>query len=320
MEKDPDILDLVRKLFRNWKLVAKWCCCGFAIGLFFALTSVKTYTVTSVLAPELSESSKLGSLSTITSMLGMGSAVKSSTDAMYPELYPDVISSTPFLVNLLDTPVSYEKGKETVNTNLFGYITRKSDIPVPDHFCVDSLTRAQDKAVRFLRHSISVSVDSKLNEFTLSVESRNQQAAVDVSRRIISDLQDYVGDYYTRKEKEDLDYYQRMYDQAKSEYNLAQSKYAAYVDANHGVTRQSVLVERDRLQNEVNMNYQLYATLAQSLQSAKAKLQESKPVIVTIQPPLYPYKGKPSRSKTVIIWTFLAGLLSVAYVLFFKDE
>lgn len=344
MDRDPDILDLFKKLFGNWKLIAKFCGCGFAIGLILAVTSVKTYTVTSELAPEIAESSRMGSLASLSSLLGAGVNVKSTTLAVYPELYPEVVESTPFLTNLLTIPVTVQsKGKET-QTNLYGYLCyhnrkgllatvlslpfkavsavagRNKDRTVPDHFCADSLTKRQDKAVRMLRHSMKLRVDSKKNIVTLVVKSQNPQVALDVSRKVIEGLEEYVTDYYTRKEREDVEYYKKMCDEARVSYLEAHRRYASYADAHQNVNLQSALVERDRLQNEFRMAFSIYNSLNQNLQAAQAKLQENKPVIVTIEPPVYPYRGKPSRSKTVILWTFIAGLLACAYVIFLKKD
>ena len=58
------------------------------------------------------------------------------------------------------------------------------------------------------------------------------------------------------------------------EYYVAQQNYANYMDANKVVVLQSALTERERLQNDMNLAYQVYSPVATQLQVARAKVQE----------------------------------------------
>ena len=44
----------------------------------------------------------------------------SGSDAIYPDLFPDIVSSTPFVTGLFDVPVRVMYGE--ISTTLFGYI------------------------------------------------------------------------------------------------------------------------------------------------------------------------------------------------------
>ena len=106
MEKKGNTLDfigIVMLLLSKWKLLLKACFIGGVLSIIIAFSIPKEYTSTAVLAPEMSNaggiSSSFGSLAAMAGIdLGGLSGVE---DAVYPELYPQIISSTPFLTELM---------------------------------------------------------------------------------------------------------------------------------------------------------------------------------------------------------------------------
>ena len=61
-----DIMELLRKLFREWKLILKWCGVAAIAGLVIGFSIPKEYTVESKMAPEsVSRSNSGGSLSSL---------------------------------------------------------------------------------------------------------------------------------------------------------------------------------------------------------------------------------------------------------------
>ena len=75
-----------------------------------------------------------------------------------------------------------------------------------------------------------------------------------------------------------------------------------------GVVLQRVLIERERLQNDANLKYQVYNTTAQQVQQAKAKVQLETPVVAVLQPPTVPLKkSKPSKAK-ILVGFFVLGM------------
>ena len=106
----------------------------------------------------------------------------------------------------------------------------------------------------------------------------------------------------------------------KKEYYDAQKRYADYSDANRNVVLQSVLNERERLQNEKTLALQLYTTVSTQLQMARAKVQEAKPVFAVVEPATIPRNASStSRSMMVIMYTLIGGVLAAAWVLFGED-
>ena len=117
-----------------------------------------------------------------------------------------------------------------------------------------------------------------------------------------------------------MDFTQRLYDEAQKKYYDAQQAYADYVDMNQNISLRSVQTRQARLQNEMNLAYNLYNQMAQQLQLAKAKVQENTPVYTIVQAATVPLRAsKPSKMMILIGFIFLAGVGSVGWILFGRE-
>ena len=137
---------------------------------------------------------------------------------------------------------------------------------------------------------------------------------------IATRLREYVTEYRTNKARQDLEYAQKLNDEARDEYYKAQQRYADYTDKNQGLILRSAQTERDRLQNESSLAFNLYNQTAQQLQMAKAKVQQTTPVYTIVQPATVPLRpSKPSKVLILVGFVFLAVVAASAWILFGKD-
>lgn len=79
------------------------------------------------LAPESGGKSGGGSMGALAAMAGINLGTSSGEDALSPELYPDIVSSTPFLIELFDVKVKDQKAK--VDTTLYAYLKEEQRSP-----------------------------------------------------------------------------------------------------------------------------------------------------------------------------------------------
>ncbi|MBP5336691.1 MAG: chain-length determining protein, partial [Bacteroidales bacterium] len=117
-----DIMELLRKLFKEWKLILKWCGIAAVVGIVIAFSLPKEYTVNSKLAPESASKSGGGSLGSLASLAGISLGSVSGADAVYPDLYPDIISSTPFVVELFPVQVDFTAKKQEMKADYYTYL------------------------------------------------------------------------------------------------------------------------------------------------------------------------------------------------------
>lgn len=344
-EMEIDLMEYARKLWAARKLLLKVGGFAIIVGLIMAFTTPKRYTVSVTLAPESTKGSS--SLSGIASMLGVGGLnMGNEADALNVILYPDIVSSTPFILDLLDTPVR-DLDEDTPDTTLVGYLeTQKSSLigmvmslpsktigAITSLFKSDEeeqkqgrsinpfhLTKKQAMTVEGMKKMITANVDKKTGVTTMTVTLQDPLVCAIIADTVIAKLQQRVTTYRISKAEKDSKYWEQIHQERQQEYYKAQQAYAHYVDANKNVVLQSVLTERERLQNEMNLAYQVYSNVATQLQLARAKVQEAKPAFAIVEPATVPLQPSGTSRKMILIGVvFLAVAGTAAWILFGED-
>ena len=118
-EQEIDIMELISKLWKRKSLIIRWCIAGAIVGLVVGFSIPKTYSSSVSLAPETQQKTNAG-VSSLASMMGVN--LNNSVDAISIDMFPDVVHSTPFIVELFDLPVQFNWKGNTVNTTLLDYM------------------------------------------------------------------------------------------------------------------------------------------------------------------------------------------------------
>ena len=105
-EMEIDLMDILRKLITIRKTLYKAAGIGLIIGIIVALSIPKQYTVQVTLSPEMGNSKGNNGLAGLAaSFLGSGATVGDGSDALNASLSSDIVSSTPFLLELFEINV-----------------------------------------------------------------------------------------------------------------------------------------------------------------------------------------------------------------------
>ncbi|MCI1648006.1 MAG: Wzz/FepE/Etk N-terminal domain-containing protein [Bacteroides sp.] len=345
-EQEIDLLELAQKVWSNRKFVFKSCGYAMLLGLVVAFSIPKEYSTSVTLAPETTSKTTGGSMGALAAMAGINLGSSSGEDALSPELYPDIVSSTPFLVELFDVRIQDQKSR--IDTTLYTYLDQYQRTPWwgvvlsapfkavgwaislfkeeeklnPNNGKFNSfrLTKDESAIADALNQRLAVSVDKKTGVTTLTVTMQDPLISASLTDTVMHRLQNYITDYRTNKARHDLAFAEKLYKEAKANYADAQKKYATFVDANQNIILLSYRAEQERLQNEMTLAYNVYSQVAQQLQMAKAKVQEITPVYTVVQPATVPLRpSKPNKIMILIGFIFLAGVGSVGWILFVKD-
>lgn len=340
-EMQIDWLGMLKKAWEGRMFILKCCILGIVVGLIAAFSIPKEYSTSVNLASE-SGASGAGGLSSLAAMAGINIGSSRGSEALTPDLYPNIVSSTPFTLELFNTQVTSLDGK--LKTNLYDYLHenvkeawwnyiiaapkmalglirslwKKDNTELMESLKKGqegyiSLTEDQRIMAKALNERIGISVDKRTNYTTISVKMQDPLIAATVADTVTRFLQKYITDYRTNKAKKDLQFSQEIYNGAKRDYELKQAAYAAFADANQNLILQKSRAELERLQNDRNLAMNVYTQSAQQLQLAQAKVQEETPVLTVVQPAVVPLQGSPSKLKVLVIVTFLFFAFAVAW-------
>lgn len=339
-----DYKGIIMMLWNYRVRLIKNCFWGGIIAIIVAYSIPKEYTSTVVLAPEISgESGLSGSLGSLASLAGVNINM-SGEDALYPELYPQIVESTPFLSELMAMEFTGQYKKEPLEVVLYDYLrnyqreawwayilgtpgrikariqSNPADTIVPSPEVESSkLTRRQQLAMKSLNKKIGVSVDKGTSVITLNITMQDPKIAAQVAQAVSDNLQDYIADYRSAKARKDLNYISSLFEDARQKYFDAQQTYAKHVDQHQGIVKMQFQVEQERLSNEMNLAYDVYTQLASQHEMAKAKVQEHTPACVVIQPPVVPFKAShPKKMMMGLLYVFLAFFGTAAWLLIEK--
>lgn len=342
-QEEIDLLELALKVWGERKFVLKACGYAVLIGLVIAFSIPREYTANAMIAPELSDNKTTGGLSSLAAMAGFNLNATSTADAIYPDLYPDIVTSTPFITGLFNVQV--KDLDEEVDTTLYCYLNEHQRVPwwtlitsapfkalgwVISLFTEEEkedaildpfhLTKEEADIAKELSERITVSVDKKTGVTTLSVTMQDARISACLTDTVVRRLQDYITEYRTTKARQDFQFQEKLFERKKKEYEKAQANYAKFADANKNIILLSYRAEQERLENEMRLAYQVYTSVAQQLQMAEAKVQEITPVYTIIEPATIPIKAsKPRKTLMLLGIVFLTGLCCVSWILFGRD-
>lgn len=341
-EMEIDLMDVLRKIISIRKTLYKAAGVGVIIGIIVYLSIPKQYTVNVTLSPEMSGSkSGNGLVGIAASFWGSGVSSGDSSDALNASLSSEIVSSTPFLLELLsiDIPAPDGNGNMVLDTYLddqsspwWNYVIGFPNMLVGGVKSLFSegtldtlenvgrrgtleLSQEQNTKVNVLRNSVKASIDTKTAITNVSVSLQSPKVAAVVADSVVHKLQEYITDYRTSKVKDDCAYLEKLFKERQREYYTAQKKYANYVDTHDNLVLQSVRTEQERLQNDMSLAYQIYSQVANQLQVARAKVQEEKPVFAVVEPAIVPLN--PSGMK-LMIYVIVFVLFSITTTIVWK--
>ncbi|WP_394901306.1 Wzz/FepE/Etk N-terminal domain-containing protein [Bacteroides xylanisolvens] len=344
-EIEIDLMDLFRKVIGIRKKIYKAAGIGLIIGVIVAISIPKQYTVEVTLSPEMGNDKGGGLSGLAASFLGSGVSMGDGTDALNASLSADIVSSTPFLLELSAMEIPVTKNEVmTLNTYLdeetspwWSYVigfpgmviggvkslfTEEDEIASFDKTSQGAieLSKQDSRKIATLKKMITASVDKKTSMTSVTATFQDPKVAAVVADSVVKKLQEYIIDYRTFKAKEDCIYLEKLFKERQQEYYIAQKKYADYLDSHDNLILQSVRAEQERLQNDMSLAYQVYSQVASQLQVARAKIQEEKPVFAVVEPAVVPLEPSGiSRKVYVLAFIFLSVCIVIFWNLFGKD-
>jgi len=297
----------------------------------------KYYSVRVKLAPELSSmSSSGGGLNSVMRSLGLRSLSSSNSDgdAILPTLYPDLMNSQLFRVSLFDVPVV--SADSSIHTTYYDYLDKYQKKPwwtriikgffssgkAPTHerqvpVNAAALTPAQARIASAISRNVVCGIDDRTFVITISVTAQDPMICATVADSTCNRLQQFITNYRMKKAKDEYDHVLEQYNVSKQEYEEATQQLAAFSNGNWDIVSDLLSIEKQSLQNQMQLKYSAFSAMSQQLLAARVKLNEASPVFTVLDGVTIPLRpAGPRRMGFVVGMLLLAFALQSAWILF----
>lgn len=339
MKNHNEEIDLRKFITLIWKrkfYLLEFGIIGLIVGTVISFSIPKEYITKVKLAAE--ENNSMNNLADISELASLaGFEFGKNKEGISPDLYPEVVISTPFLMSLADIKIKPSKIQNDSIT-LYDYLLKyqktawwnyifQLPVSIVDFFSDKKIQntsimnfyrpgKSETKYLERISNRIDLTISRKNGIITIEVKMQNAEISAIIASKMIENLQNYMINYKTLKSRNDLKYIATLYEEAKKKYLYTQTEYARAIDKNKNIISASSKIRLDVLLNEQNLAFSIYNNFAQKLELAKAKVQDETPVITLIEPAIVPFKySSPKKITIIIVFVFLGCCLGSSIII-----
>tara|TARA_R110002124_G_scaffold287330_4_gene473123 strand:+ start:35396 stop:36505 length:1110 start_codon:yes stop_codon:yes gene_type:complete len=342
-EQEILIKDLINLIivFKKWIVIV--AVTVFSLGLVYLLTSSEEFTTSSKLLMEQSgglNSKALGGLASITGLgnLGIGNQ---NTEALPPDLIPDLVLESDFLEKLLYEKVYLKEASDSVSLvefvneyekyNFYYHLVRlpgkvksmflpntnveteKNDTSIShEDEAILAFDARERKTIAQLRKRIEVEKEDRL--LLIKTKMPEPLASAQLNEILSRFLKEYLTKIILDKDLKNFEFIEERTKEAKKRVEQTQKKLANFRDGNRGINSQLLKTEEDRLLADFNLEFSVYNSLAQQMEQSRIKVQNATPLMTVFQKPQLP--TNPSEPKFLllgIVFLVLGGILGILF-------
>lgn len=298
-DDEISLLTVANVLLRWRRTIIALVVFGAAVGLAKGLTSTRVYVSTATFIPQGSGEAASG-LAFAASQFDI--RMPSSGGGWGPPMYVELLRSRMLLERIaLDTVVVTEEGGRRVA------LMDLLEVEAP------TLARRTELAVHALGSIVTASENKKLGAVKLSVTTRWPSVSLALAERLVRGVNQF--NLETRKsqaaaERQFVDVQAGESERALRE---AEDRLQSFLQRNRTFANSPELAfAHDRLQREVALRQQVYTSLLQKREEARAREVRDTPVITVFEDPRLPVVGEARNSKQKgVLGGLVGGMLGV---------
>ena len=336
-----EFVKIFSKIYLDRIIILKYLLVSFILGVSVALLSPNKYSSTTTFIPQLSSSSSnpTSSLSGLASLAGINlSEMVSDGMDISPLLYPKIVESLPFKLDLLSSKIIVNQTEITVRDfldtqlsfNLINWIREIPSIVLQlfkknnsdtefSNIDIYKVTKQDKELFKFLDKLLSININDKDGFINISVTSKIKSVPAQITKNAQIILQNKIIDYKSKSSKDLLDFSTDQYDLKRLEYNSLQDEIAIFKDKNININSSLFQNKLDRLESEAQILQSVVQQLASQVEQAKLQVNKDTPVFTVINPVSIPYeKSKPQRLFIVLAFLSISLVISIARILFLE--
>lgn len=351
-QQELRLSDILKAILQGKKIISISSIIAFFIAILVFATTPKEFISKSTLLPVVEQSSRLpGNLGGLAGLAGIN-LPNNQGSSIPPNLYPDVVNSTPFGLHLIKQELYFPNLGQTLT--LEDYFVKYQEISLfqkifklPNRFLslfkstpapTDSLnefgvkgdeqknvsrklTGRENAAISQMKNRVTAEVDMSLGVVTIQVKMQDPEVAAKLVDLTFEYLSHYIIEYKSSADLRNLEFIEQRYEEAKIQYYKAQNDLAIFKDRNVNILTATVQVKEEQLRNEVSIHYNVFNNLAQEVEQAKIRVQRSSPVFNVLEPSYVPLKeSSPKLILNIVVFLFLGISGSIAYILLFQKQ
>ena len=306
----------------------------FVVCLFVFNSIPKYYNCRVELAPEINRSSSETNVSALLYQISGSELTASNIDAIYPLLYPNLMSSDNFCIKLFDIPVKTYDGK--IKTSYYQYLKKHTKHSwwsdafnsmlkwfkkkpkearvknVDTNGNIIMLTEEEEKIVEAIQSNTKCIVDRKLGKVIILITDQDPLVCATIADKITYLLENSIKDYRTKKATIDYNYFQGVYEDAVQEYDKINKEYINFSTVHHELSQDKLRIYKQELESMRSLKLQNMAIAEKRMQVARAAIQERTPVFTMMQNPVVPSEV---AGPDVLFYTFAMTLLAALCII-----
>lgn len=167
--------------------------------------------------------------------------------------------------------------------------------------------------INIVRPRILIKIDD--TGANVSVNMPDPFIAAAVNKLLLQQLIDYVTAYNTIKQRTNIAFLEKRFQESKAEYTSKQKQLAGIRDNSFGVILQSAQTNQEVLSNEMGIAYNIYNQFAVQLEMAKIELKKETPLFSVLEPISIPAQQvEPVLFAKLIKYSLFALVFSILFI------
>jgi hypothetical protein len=290
------LFGLIAVLLRWRRIIMLATILGVALVLAAAFALPRQYVARSVFLPQDADPSG-STLALAASRFGI--SVPRPSNSWDAPIYVELLHSQALLEPIaVDTIRIAEKGGRSM--------------PVMDLLGVKGSTPAQrlDRAVSKLRTIVSAAEDKKLGAVKVRVSTRWPSVSLGIAERLLSAINRFNVETRKSQAVAERQYADTQAVAAEAALRAAEDRLQYFLQRNRDIASSvDATFERDRLQRDIDLRQQVYASLVQNREEARLREVRDTPVITVLETPKLPAFPEPRQLALKSILGALFGFL-----------
>jgi uncharacterized protein involved in exopolysaccharide biosynthesis len=245
----------------------------------------RAWTVASAFTPQSRQTR--AALSGLAAQLGV--TIPGTDAAQTPQFFESVLRTRGILESVIQSTYHWHREQDSLSGTLLDFLDISPG--TPDQRMARASTRVLGR--------LDTSFNPKTGVVRVAFTSISPEISEQVNRRFLELLDQFNRETRRTQASAERQFTERRKEEVRLELRQAEDKLLAFLQSNRGFSSSSELAfQQERLQREVALQQQVYATLAQAYEQARVEEVRDTPVITIVDPPRHPLQ--PDRRRLLM--------------------